>query len=149
MQAFVSSIEQSSDNTTSEAITKLYRLFRALCTVAQRHVEAQSTPDSQTSVDPNQTGTGVDTYLAALGFPPTGPQVMITDQHHQQQPHQPHAFSLQNQEPFNNMIGESNGEQPRAVNPMIWMGNGVQLEDWFYSNQEMMDLLENGNLNIH
>jgi hypothetical protein len=27
---------------------------------------------------------------------------------------------------------------------MIWMGNGTQLEDWFYNNQQMMTFLEDG-----
>jgi hypothetical protein len=32
----------------------------------------------------------------------------------------------------------------RGVNPMIWMGNGTQLEDWFYNNEQMINILEDG-----
>ena len=27
---------------------------------------------------------------------------------------------------------------------MIWMGNGTQLEDWFYNNEQMINILEDG-----
>jgi hypothetical protein len=38
----------------------------------------------------------------------------------------------------------TNQEFQRGVNPMIWMGNGAQLEDWLYNNQQMTALLEDG-----
>jgi hypothetical protein len=40
-------------------------------------------------------------------------------------------------------MGDANHHEfQRGVNPVIWMGNGAQLEDWFYSNQQMMEFLE-------
>lgn len=69
---------------------------------------------------------GVDAYLATLGFPPQG----IAE-------HPPQA-------PYVEAQSGAMEETARGVNPMLWMGNGAQLEDWFYNNQQMMEFLEDG-----
>lgn len=136
LQAFVSSIIRPENTLTSsepetEAVTKLRKLFQVLCHVAQHYIDAQKTGNpSDSGVDGTshwqpQTATGndIDSYLATLGFPAQS----VPDQQQQQQPPQ-------------------HGEEPGGVNPMLWMGSGTQLEDWFYSNQQMMDFLEDGAL---
>lgn len=72
----------------------------------------------------------VDTCLAALGFPS--------------------QLAPEQQEDLGCLPGgmgdaaASNQAFQRGVNPMIWMGNEVELEDWFCNNQQMMAFLEDG-----
>lgn len=107
-------------STITEAIDKLSRLFQALLNVASQYVEshASATKDDQ------QPSTEVDTWLAAMGFP---------SQLGQEQPGS--AAYVADDAP--------QGFQ-RGVNPMIWMGNGAQLEDWLYNNEQMVAFLEEG-----
>lgn len=109
--------------TVSEAVDKLRRLFQGLYNVASQYLEFQSglgRDDQQSSIE-------VDTCLAALGFPP------------QPVPGQHDGGYLPEGVP-----DASDSAFQRGVNPMIWMGNGTQLEDWFYNNQQMMNFLEDG-----
>ncbi|KAK4448419.1 fungal-specific transcription factor domain-containing protein [Podospora aff. communis PSN243] len=141
LQAFVTSISRpESTSLTSEpeteAITKVRKLFQVLCHIAQHYVDAYTTDSSSSSgmakvyhSHTQSTGnTEIDSYLATLGFPAQG----IPNNQQQQQEQQ----QLQQ------------SEEPGGVNPMLWMGSGTQLEDWFYSNQQMMDFLEDGALGI-
>ncbi|KAK4096574.1 hypothetical protein N658DRAFT_519135 [Parathielavia hyrcaniae] len=90
--------------------------------VASQYVESLAGPAG----DKQQPSTEVDTCLAALGFPSSSQPV----------PGPQEAGYL----PGNGMGDFTE----RNVNPMIWMGNGTQLEDWFYNNQQMMTFLEDG-----
>ena len=70
----------------------------------------------------------MDTCLAALGFPSS-----------QSIPGYQEAGYL-----AGSMVDANDQAFQRGVNPMIWMSNGTQLEDWFYNNQQIMTFLEDG-----
>ncbi|KAK4039663.1 hypothetical protein C8A01DRAFT_46920 [Parachaetomium inaequale] len=90
--------------------------------VALQYVESQTGAGR----DDQQLST-VDTCLAALGFP--------------SQP----GSGVQEAQYMAGSAGDANDSAfQRGVNPMIWMGNGTELEDWFYNNQQMMNFLEDG-----
>lgn len=121
----ISSPEQVAE---TEAIVKTRRLFQVLYNVALHYVEnsgrgKETALGSITQVEQD----GVDAYLATLGFAAQG----MADAQQQQQQEPGHAY----------MASEADESQTtRGVNPMLWMSSGAQLEDWFYSNQQMMDL---------
>jgi hypothetical protein len=141
LQAFVTSISRSETTSTSsdpetEAVTKVRKLFQVLFHVAQHYVDAHAASNISVGSEANRTNQApvqtaasneIDSYLVTLGFP----QNVLADHHQQQQ---------QQQQP-----PQQNEEAP-GVNPMLWMGSGMQLEDWFYSNQQMMEFLEDGAL---
>lgn len=114
----------------SDAAGKMYRLFQVLYSVALRYTELQnSTPP----VEQAQASLEMDNYLAALGFPS-----MTFDA--QQQP-QVTGFEQ-------GALLQGTDVRGGSVNPMMWMGNSAQLEDWFNSNQQMMGLLQETNFNF-
>lgn len=117
------------DSAVPEAVDKLCRLFQVLHSVASHYVESQAAPGRE---DQQRANTGVDTYLAALGFP-SQPTILEGDGEAGYPPSAPA-----------DMGGVANQEFQRGVNPVLWMGNGAQLEDWFYNNEQMMTLLEDG-----
>ncbi|KAI5461500.1 fungal-specific transcription factor domain-containing protein [Mariannaea sp. PMI_226] len=125
MHNFITSTESAP--TVSEAAAKMCRLFQVLYSVAIRYIEFRtSTPPA----DQTQANAELNTYLTALGFPPVGPE----------QPQDQRVSGLgQSQPAFGNTMG---GGGVLDQNPMMWMGNTAQLEDWFNSNQQMMELLE-------
>ncbi|KAK7421359.1 hypothetical protein QQX98_002253 [Neonectria punicea] len=124
---FVNSIETVP--MVSDAAAKMHRLFQVLYTVALRFVEFRnSTPPP----DQTQANAELNTYLAALGFPSAG-------QDQRQLETLPIQGFGQPQEEIG-LVDELNGE--RGTNPMMWMGNSAQLEDWFNSNNQMMELIE-------
>ncbi|KAL2272077.1 hypothetical protein VTJ83DRAFT_1448 [Remersonia thermophila] len=116
LEAFVASLQPYPSDT--DAVERLRRLFQALCTVASHYIE------SQTRVGHDDRASNL---VASLGFPasfaPTG------------QPDAGHAANLQ---------GSSGNAFQRGANPMMWVGNGMELEDWFYNNEQMMHLLDDG-----
>ncbi|KAK4139899.1 fungal-specific transcription factor-like protein [Dichotomopilus funicola] len=117
LEAFVNSLLPHIS--ASEAVEKLRRLFQALYSVASQYVESQTgAPGVQ-----HQAST-VDTCLVALGFP-AQPNLGL-----QEAPSVPAGEESASEAAFQ-----------RGVNPMIWMGTGTDLEDWFYSNQEMLSFL--------
>jgi len=135
LQAFITSISVSSSVSENEGTTKLRKLFEVLCNIASRYV-GNSAVRRNSLVDdsdnPNTLGMsdGIGAYLATLGFP-------SQDVHD------------------DSLVGENSptelhqgAEAHRSVNPMLWMGNSTQLEDWFYSNQQMMEFLDDGNSGI-
>ncbi|KAL2130827.1 hypothetical protein VTI74DRAFT_5870 [Chaetomium olivicolor] len=127
LQGFVATLQQS-DNTVVEAVDKLRRLFQVLYIVASQYVDSQtSNGNSENQAQPNL---GVDTYLAALGFP------------WGQGSDEQHSSDFLSSASGGGMGNAAGQEAQRGVNPMIWMGNGEQLEDWFLSNQQMMALLD-------
>jgi hypothetical protein len=120
LEEFVSSLQPHT--AVSEAVDKLCRLFQTLHSVALQYVESQTGAGK----DDHQPST-VDTCLAALGFPP-----------------QP-GSGVQEVPYLAGSAGDgSDSAFQRGVNPMIWMGNGTELEDWFYNNQQMMNFLGDG-----
>ncbi|KAL2754889.1 hypothetical protein ACRALDRAFT_2107864, partial [Sodiomyces alcalophilus JCM 7366] len=131
LHQFVTSIQSAP--ALSEAAAKMHRLFQVLYSVALRYVEFRtSTPPAEQL----QASAEMEGYLAALGFPSTG----LGDSDQQQQQHQSPDFTAFGQGGPGNVGSLSEGQ--RAAHPMMWMGNGAQLEDWFYSNQQMMGLLQ-------
>ncbi|KAK7432494.1 hypothetical protein QQZ08_001059 [Neonectria magnoliae] len=124
---FVNSIETVP--MVSDAAAKMHRLFQVLYTVALRFVEFRnSTPPP----DQTQANAELNTYLAALGFPAAG-----LDQRQLETLPVPGFGQPQGEI---GLVDELNGE--RGTNPMMWMGNSAQLEDWFNSNNQMMELIE-------
>ncbi|AEO57210.1 fungal-specific transcription factor-like protein [Thermothelomyces thermophilus ATCC 42464] len=118
LEAFVSSLQPYT--AVSEAVDRLRRLFQVLYSVASQFVESQTGQGR----DGQQPST-VDTCLAALGFPSQlGPSS-------QESEYETGTASFASDPAFQ-----------RGVNPMIWMGNGTELEDWFYNNQYMMGFME-------
>jgi hypothetical protein len=131
LRAFLASISSSEQGSETEAIVKIRRLFQVLYNVALHYVEntgrgKETTSGSGTQVEQD----GIDAYLATLGFSAQG----MTDTQQQQQQQQQQLGEAY-------VAGETDEAQTtRGVNPMLWMGSGAQLEDWFYSNQQMTDL---------
>ncbi|KAI8248147.1 putative transcriptional regulatory protein [Colletotrichum sp. SAR 10_77] len=117
-------------NTLSDAAHKMHRLFQVLYSVALRFVEFRtSTPQAQQT----QASAEMDAYLAALGFPAKGGNG--GNQQVQQQPqHQQHQHQ---------MDFSQNATQASQMAGGTVMS--AQLEDFLYSNQAMMDLLQEPN----
>lgn len=151
LQGFVASIQGAKEFT--EASARLCRLFQVLYNVAFRYVEMRSqgsggggggsssgnNNNHQQQQQSEEQGQEMDKYLTALGFPPASghPQ-----QHAQQSSdvgsEQMSGMTSGGAEDGMNGAGAGSG----ALNQMMWMGNAAQLEDWFYSNQQMMGLVE-------
>lgn len=140
LHSFVVFLQETSK--MSDAAAKMCRLFQVLYSVALRFVEFRaSTPQSRQT----QASAEMDAYLAALGFPPKGAE---GGQHPQQQ--QPTAFAqitstAPDVVPTSGIAGvgvDAMDESLRPGNPMMWMTNAAQLEDFFYTNTAMMDLLQ-------
>ena len=124
LHAFITSIQSAPS--VSDAAAKMYRLFQVLYSVALRYIEIQSAspPTAQLQA---QAGAELDNYLAVLGFPSSG-----FDNQYQQAT----GFGQGNMADGMDQAGLNN------MNPMMWMGNTAQLDDWFNSNQQMMGLLQ-------
>lgn len=107
--------------------------------------------------------TGIDSYLAALGFPPpnlaanmNSATTGMEDQngssgnlpyHHRGERQDQYTLKTSDYVGFDHTVQGGDGQEPqRAVDPMIWMGNEAQLEGWLYSNQQMLSFLEDGGL---
>lgn len=153
LQGFVASIQGAKEFT--EASARLCRLFQVLYNVALRYVEMRSHGgigsgnnngvggNAQQQQQSEEQGQEMDKYLTALGFPPASG-------HPQQQHAQQQQSSDVGSEQMSGMTGGEaedgmNGAGVAgsgALNQMMWMGNAAQLEDWFYSNQQMMGLVE-------
>lgn len=129
LQAFVTSIQAAKEFT--EASARLYRLFHVLYNVAFRYVEMRK--DSQQS-EQAQASQEMDKYLTALGFPPAGLTGGGADRQQ--------TGEVGNPEQMGSLEDGMNPAGPGPLNQMMWMGNASQLEDWFYSNQQMMGLVE-------
>ena len=124
LRAFLTSISSREHTPESEAIIKTRRLFQVLYNVALHYVEntgraAAAGPGSEHPPEPD----GIDAYLATLGFAAQG----LPDLQQQQRGPTMGSYADESQ-------------ATRGVNPMLWMSTGTQLEDWFYSNEQMMDL---------
>lgn len=121
LEAFVSSIHAATG--VSEAAAKMEHLFQVLYKIAARYIEiGMQYPDARTASAP----TDMDAQLAALGFPRAGV----------------YQASSRTQPGSNAPLPD----QP-ALEPMLWMGHHMQLEDWLYTNQASMELLQGGDEN--
>ncbi|CCF46569.1 fungal specific transcription factor, partial [Colletotrichum higginsianum] len=127
--AFVASIQPAA--TVSDAAGKLCRLFQVLHNVAARYVDRSGPYDDQT-----QATEEMDMYLRLLGVH-HGEEGNISE-------HQRQGFA---HDLDGNVAqaacgdGTSTGEVqtgPMVMNPMMRMGSGAQLEEWFYRNQALM-----------
>ncbi|GKU01982.1 hypothetical protein FLAG1_03094 [Fusarium langsethiae] len=120
--------------TLSDAAAKMHRLFQVLYTVALRYIEFRTTTPT---ADQTQASAELNTYLAALGFPPAG--LSNGGQ-------QPSPMDAAQAGAFSQTLGDmgmlDGAEGQRGANTMMWMGNTAQLGEWFNSNQQMMELLE-------
>ncbi|RGP59628.1 hypothetical protein FLONG3_11144 [Fusarium longipes] len=120
--------------TLSDAAAKTHRLFQVLYTVALRYIEFRTTTPP---ADQTQASAELNNYLAALGFPPAG--LNNGEQ-------QPSAMDPSQAGTFPQTLGDmgmlDGAEGQRGANTMMWMGNTAQLGEWFNSNQQMMELLE-------
>lgn len=136
LDAFIISIQSAS--TVSEPAAKMHRLFQVLYNIASRYLELHAQPNSEESSVPE-----TEAQLAALGLPHA--RIWTATQQHQMQS----STLLERMETglFHDAanMAVSTDEIPLgqwAVNPMLWMGNGVQLENWLYDNQASMELLQ-------
>ncbi|KAK4184954.1 putative transcriptional regulatory protein [Podospora australis] len=100
----------------------------------------------------------VDAYLATLGFPfqassLSGPETAAPTTEWQQQQHttdgtgRPADADVRDgQQTTGDTTAVSSApqdfQQLRSTNPMMWMGNGMELQDWLYNNEQMMTLLD-------
>ncbi|SPO01632.1 uncharacterized protein DNG_04306 [Cephalotrichum gorgonifer] len=131
LQAFVTSISLASS--FSDAGSKMHRLFQVLYSVALRYVEFRIATPPQEQL---QASAEIDAYLAQLGFS----QAAAGQQEAFIQPvlFETHPASTEFAD-----TGMSDGSGVvRATNPMMWMGNTEQLEDWFHGNQQMLGFLQ-------
>ncbi|WQF79089.1 hypothetical protein CDEST_04103 [Colletotrichum destructivum] len=127
--AFVTSIQPAA--TVSDAAGKLCRLFQVLHNVAARYVDRSGPYDDQP-----QATEEMDMYLRLLGVH-HGEEGNVSE-------HQRQGFAHDLDGNFAQAAcgdGTSTGEVqagPMVMNPMMRMGNGAQLEEWFYRNQALM-----------
>ena len=120
LEAFVASLQPH--RSVADAVDRLRRLFQILYSVASQYVESQTGAGK----DDQQTSTEVDACLATLGFPS-----------------QPGLGQQQESGDLSNDVGDTSDQTyQRGFDPMIWMGNGTQLENWFYNNEQMMTFLD-------
>ncbi|KAK1990061.1 fungal-specific transcription factor domain-containing protein [Colletotrichum falcatum] len=143
LHSFVLFLQETA--TMSDAAGKMSRLFQVLYSVALRFVEFRATT---TQSRQTQASAEMDAYLAALGFPPKGTaeERQQQQQHHQQlstfnqtTSHAPELLTIPG---TTGMSVDTMDEDMRPGNPMMWMTNATQLEEFFYSNTAMMELLQ-------
>jgi hypothetical protein len=113
LDAFVSSIEAAT--AVSEPAAKMHRLFQVLHKIAARYIEVNVQQCGGASSAPV-----MDAQLAALGIPQAG----LWETHDRA------GFS-----------SDGAMSDHYSLNPLLWTGDNVQLEDWFYTNQEFIELL--------
>ena len=123
LRRFISSLQTQSN--VSEGIERHRRLFQVLYNVAAHYVkecrDSTSSEERRSSVD-------FEAYLSALGFSEgTAPN------------HLAESPAVATSGDRNNGLQH---EYHRGLDPVMWMGNGAQLEDWFYSNEQVIALLE-------
>lgn len=126
LQVFLESIESAS--AISEPAAKMNSLFQVLYNFALRYLELQIQSSAEQT----------EVQLAALGLPRARTWTTTQQQRQTLESHQGiHADPSQE----SNALGDDD-EFQWAVNPMFWMGNGAELENWFYDNQSSMEGLQ-------
>jgi len=124
LRRFISSLQTRGN--VSEGIERHRRLFHVLYNVAAHYVKESQ---DSTSSEERRFSVDFDAYLSALGFS--------------------EGTALNNYAAESSAVttsGDKNDglqhDYHRAVDPVMWMGNGAQLEDWFYNNEQVLALLE-------
>ncbi|KAL7757124.1 hypothetical protein ACKLNR_014117 [Fusarium oxysporum f. sp. zingiberi] len=133
LQAFVTSIQSASS--VSEPAAKIQRLFQVLCRIAMCYVKFRY---STSLVDGYQESSKIDGYLDALGFSSTSGGIPSRQDHLLAQ----HDSSNREVENDGRRTGPDalNGDL-RAMNPMMWMSNSAELEEWLGNNEFMTGLM--------
>ncbi|KAL3259781.1 hypothetical protein ABHI18_005089 [Aspergillus niger] len=129
LQAFVTSIQSASS--ISEPAAKLHRLFQVLCKIAMGYVKFRF---SAAPLDGWQDSSKIDTYLDALGF--SSASACIPGRQHHFIP----QHDSSNREAETNDAGTSadaTNDELRVMNPMMWMANSAELEEWLENNEVM------------
>lgn len=126
---FVVSIQAAAAG--SDAAARLYHLLQALQKVALRYIELSNLHQGQA-----QASAEMEMYLSTFGI--TIPGATNGDPQNQGSL----AQGLSNVMRCGGLdTAGLNGGQT-VINPFMRTGNGANLEDWFYSNEAMMDLLQ-------
>lgn len=133
LQDFVTSIQSASS--VSEPAAKIQRLFQVLCRIAVGYVRFRH---STTLVGGCQDSSKIDGYLDALGFASTSGGISSLQDHLLTQ----HDGSDREVEKEAGTTGPDtlNGDL-RAMNPMMWTANSVELEEWLANNDFMTGLM--------
>ncbi|KAF7542595.1 hypothetical protein G7Z17_g11445 [Cylindrodendrum hubeiense] len=136
--SFISSME--STPAISDQATRVVHLFRVLFNAARRYVEFRN---SSPSADQGQARERLHTYMFELGLPVPPDNGGF----------QPHGTVQAQGEVAEQGTGDAQMSEgvdgQRATDYRIWMGNTTHLEDWFNSNQQMMELINEPNFNFH
>lgn len=135
--AFVASIQPAA--ASSDAAAKLHRLFQVLHGVAARYVELSARYDDGQPQATEERGM----YLRLLCAQSPG-ESSGGDQHRQGPAHDLGGGNIA---PCAGVEGigaaaEEEHAAPTLMNPMMRMSHGAQLEEWFYSNQALMESLQ-------
>lgn len=133
LQAFLSSI-QSAPSISGPA-SKLHRLFQVLCRIATGFVNFRV---SATLEDGWQDSSTIDHCLDALGFSFTSGHIPTQ----QRQPDTPHICTESDSgaDRVRNSV-DTMDNRLRAMDPMVWMANSAELEDWLESNGVITGLI--------
>ncbi|OLN96766.1 putative transcriptional regulatory protein C11D3.07c 1 [Colletotrichum chlorophyti] len=145
LHSFVLFLQETSS--LSDAASKMHRLFQVLYSVALRFVEFRtSAPQARQT----QASAEMDAYLAALGFPPKSASGG-GGQQQQRQTRFSQNVSMPDFVPstITGLSVDAMDESLRTANPMMWMTNAAQLEDFLHSNQTMVDLLQDPSFEQH
>lgn len=131
--AFVASIQPAA--ASSDAAAKLHRLFQVLHGVAARYVELSSRFTGGQPQATEERGM----YLRLLCAQSPG-ESSGSDQHRQGLAHNLGGNPAQGAGVIEGVssIAEEH-VAPMLVSPMMRMSHGAQLEEWFYSNQALME----------
>ncbi|KAH6866035.1 hypothetical protein B0T10DRAFT_420404, partial [Thelonectria olida] len=130
LSSFILSMESSP--AISDAATRMIHLFRVLFSAAHRYVEFRV---STSSGEQAQARERLHTYMAELGLP-----VPLNNQEHLRPGLSQAQSEVAEQVTQDGSMSETMDGQG-ATDCRIWMGNTAHLEEWFHSNHQMMELI--------
>lgn len=132
--AFVKSIQPAA--AASDAAAKLHRLFQVLHGVAVRWVELPAQYDGDDDgAQPRAPAEERDAYLNLLCMPTVAESGVAGQQHGGRDP----GGGIVQAAAGGNKGAEVVHGGQAVMNPMMRMAHGAQLEEWFYSNQALME----------
>ncbi|KAK7421254.1 hypothetical protein QQZ08_010031 [Neonectria magnoliae] len=136
LHSFIQSMESAPP--VSDAPVKMLWLFQVLYNVAIRYIEFRTLVSPPGQVHANAE---LNAYSTALGLPLPfdSLQQLLAELK------QPHGVSREDTK--DSSMGEST-EGQREVNQRMWSNNPAQLEEWFNSNHQMMELMEEPTFNF-
>ncbi|KAH7120307.1 hypothetical protein B0J13DRAFT_457112, partial [Dactylonectria estremocensis] len=136
--SFISSME--STPAISDQATRVIHLFRVLFSAARRYVEFRN---SSPSADQGQARERLHTYMFELGLPV----------HPDNGEFQPHGTRQAQGEVAEQGTGDAHMSESidgqRATDYRIWMSNTTHLEEWFDSNHQMLEMINEPNFTFH